>query len=77
MAAFIETITGLVTGVFKALLDALGGIGQVIFTIGENGSISGVTGFGQLLAVGIGLPLVTWLFTKLWAFIRSIGRAGK
>lgn len=77
MTTFVEGITSLISGVFKALLDALAGVGNLIFTMGENGTISGVTGFGWLLIIGISIPLATWLFGKVWTFIRSVGRTGK
>lgn len=77
MTQFVEGITTLISGVFKALLDALAGVGNLIFTMSESGTISGVTGFGWLLIVGISIPLSTWLFGKVWTYIRTVGRTGR
>lgn len=77
MDTFVQGITSLISGVFKALLDALAGIGNLIFTMGENGAISGVTGFGWLLIVGISIPLATWLFGKVFTWVKGLGRSGR
>lgn len=74
MAEFVKGITDLLSGMFTALIDALGSIGDLVFTIGENGAVSGVTGFGWLLVIGISIPLATWLFGKVFTFIKGIGR---
>ncbi len=77
MTAFIEGITSVLSGIFNALVTALGSMGDLVFITGENGAITGPSGFGWLLIVGIGLPLATWLFGKLFTWIRGLGRTGR
>lgn len=74
MASFVTGITDMLSGVFKALIDALASTGTLVFTLGENGQVSGITGFGWLLIVGLSIPLATWLFGKVFTYIKGIGR---
>lgn len=77
MQEFVTGVTGIVSGIFTALVDALGSVGNLIFRIGEGGAISGVTGFGWVLILMISVPLATWLFGKLFSWLKSVGRAGR
>lgn len=73
MADFITAITDVVSGIFEAILNAFGTAGELVFaTAAETGTITGLTPFGWLLAIIIGLPLGTWAFGKLWGVIKSI-----
>lgn len=76
MTQFITGITDMLSGIFGALVNALGSIGNLIFVSGESGAITGLTGFGTLLTVAIGLPLATWVFGKLFTWIKGLVRAG-
>lgn len=76
MAEFVKGITDILSGVFTALINALSSTGNLIFEIGENGAISGITGFGWLLVAGIALPLATWLFTKIFTWVKGFARGG-
>lgn len=76
MAEFINGITDMLSGIFTALINALASTGNLIFDIGENGAISGVTGFGWLLIAGISIPLATWLFTKIFSWVKGFARGG-
>lgn len=72
MAEFITGITDIISGVFEAIVNALGSTGSLIFTIGETGAITGVSAFGWLVVLLIGLPVATWLVNKLFAFINRM-----
>lgn len=74
MTAFVKGITDIISGIFGALTDALGSIGDLVFTTGTEGTITGPSGFGWLLIIGIGVPLSTWLFGKLFTFLKGLGR---
>ena len=77
MQEFVSSVTSLISGVFNALVDALGSIGDLVFKSGEPGSITGLTGFGTLLVIGISIPLATWLFGKIFTWLKSFARSGK
>lgn len=77
MATFVTGITDIVSGVFTALTNALGSIGTLVFVTGEGGAITGPSAFGWLLIVGIGLPLATWLFGKLFTFLKGLGKGNR
>lgn len=74
MAGFVTGITDIISGVFSALINAFGSIGNLIFTTGEGGAITGPSGFGWLLILGIGLPLAWKLFSMFFGYIRSLGK---
>lgn len=77
MEQFVSGITSIITGVFTALVNALGSIGQIVFTVSEAGAITGVSAFGWLLIVGIGLPLATWAFSLFFTFLKGVGKSKK
>ena len=77
MTAFIEGITGILSGIFNALVTALGSMGNLLFNIGENGTITGPTGFGYFIMVAVGLPLATWLFSKVVGWLMRLTRIGR
>lgn len=77
MDAFIKGVTDIITGIFTALTKALGSMGDLVFTTGENGAITGPSGFGWLLIVAIGVPLATWIFGKLFTWLKGFARAGR
>ena len=64
MADFVTGVGTVLSGVFTSILEAFSGIGNFIFTFGETGTISGLTGAGWLFVLLIGIPLATWLFSK-------------
>lgn len=74
MAEFIAGIVDVVGGIFEAIVSALGSTGNLIFTIGEGGAISGITGFGWLLVVALGLPLATWAISKVFTLVNGMLR---
>lgn len=71
MQAFITAITDAFTGIFTAILNTFGSIGELIFEISE-GAITGVAPFGYVLALIVGVPLATWAISKGLGFIRNI-----
>lgn len=78
MAEFVTNVTTLISGIFNALVDALGSIGDLVFkTATEGGAITGLTGFGTLLVIGISIPLATWLFGKIFTWLKGFARAGR
>lgn len=77
MSEFVTSITSLISGIFNALIDALGSIGDLVFKTGAEGAISGLTGFGTLLVIGISIPLATWLFGKIFTWLKGFARSGK
>lgn len=77
MQEFVTGITSLISGVFNALVDALGSIGDLVFKSSEAGAITGLTGFGTLLVIGISIPLATWLFGKIFTWLKSFARSGR
>lgn len=72
MSQFVTAITDALTGVFTAILQAFAGIGDLIFTVGEAGAITGLTPFGWVTAALIGIPLASWLFAKAIALISKL-----
>lgn len=72
MAAFITSITDIVTGIFGTLIDTLASAGSLIFTISEAGAVTGVAPFGYVMSVLIGIPLATWAFNKLIGFVNKL-----
>lgn len=71
MADFISGIVTVITQLFTGLLQMLAGLGELIFVIGESG-ISGLTPFGWLTVVLIGIPLATWVFGKALGIFNRI-----
>lgn len=72
MTEFVSGITSLISGIFQAFINAAGSLGNLIFnTAAETGNITGLTSFGWLFAIVIGIPLATWLFNKLFSWIRT------
>lgn len=76
MADFVGNIVTSATSLFQGIITAMGGVGDLIFTTTEAGVINGLTGFGTILSVIIGIPLGSWLFSKLFNWIKSI-RVGR
>lgn len=76
MEAFITAITDAFSGIFEAILNTFGSIGQLIFTISEAGAITGVSPFGYVIALILGVPLATWVISKGLGFIKSIKIGG-
>lgn len=76
MADFVGNIVTAATALFQGIITALGGVGDLIFTTTEAGAISGLTGFGTILSVIIGIPFGSWLFSKIFNWIKSI-RVGR
>lgn len=72
MTEFITGVTDVVSGIFEAILNALGTAGNLIFAVGDAGAITGLTPFGWLMVIIIGLPLATWVFGKVFGLIRGI-----
>lgn len=64
MGSLVTAITDAISGVFTAIIEAFSGVGSLIFTIGESGAITGVTPFGYIFALTLGIPLATWLVSK-------------
>lgn len=77
MSGFVEGITSLITGIFNALISALGSIGNLVFTTGTEGAITGPSGFGWLLIIGLGVPLAWSLFNKLFTFLKGLGKGNR
>lgn len=77
MQAFVQGIVDVFTGIFTGLVGAFSDIGSLIFKMGENGAISGVSGFGWFLIVLIGVPLATWLLSKLFGLINRLVNSKK
>lgn len=76
MEAFITAITDTFSGIFTAILNTFGSIGQLIFTISDAGAITGVAPFGYVIALILGVPLATWVISKGLSFIKSIKIGG-
>lgn len=73
MAEFITGITDIISGIFEAIVNALGSTGSLIFTVNaETGAITGVSAFGWLVVLLIGLPVATWLVNKLLSLINRM-----
>lgn len=72
MTAFLEAIGSAISTVFNAITNAFQGIGNMIFTFNE-GVLSGLTPAGYIVALIIGLPLATWIFSLGWKAITSLG----
>lgn len=72
MDAFISGIVAVMTGVFTGILEALSGIGSLLFTMSEAGAITGITGFGYFMVVLVGIPLGTWLVSKVLGLVNKL-----
>lgn len=64
MTELVSSLTTLISGIFEALINALASLGDLIFKTSAEGALSGLTPFGWLSVVFIGIPLATWLFNK-------------
>lgn len=71
MAEFIGGIVTVLTTLFSGLLQVLGGVGGLVFDLGEAG-ITGLTPFGWLTVALVGIPLTTWLFSKAIGLFKMI-----
>lgn len=76
MSTIITAVTDAFSGIWGGIIEALSGVGDLIFVVTE-GTLSGLTPFGYVLALALGLPLATWLFGKAFSWIRGIFRAGR
>lgn len=76
MTAFVTGITEVVSGIFNALISGLSAMGNLIFTFGDTGAVSGVTGFGWIVILMISVPLATGLFNAILGMVRSLGGRG-
>lgn len=73
MSAFLEAIGSAISTIFSAITGAFKDIGNMIFTFGEQGALSGLTPAGYIVALLIGIPLATWIFSMGWKAITSLG----
>lgn len=71
MEAFITAITDTFKGIFMAILDTFGSVGELVFEFNE-GAITGVAPFGYIVALLVAVPLATWVISKGIALIRQI-----
>lgn len=71
MSEFITGIGTVLTTIFTTILQAFSGIGELLFVISETG-ITGVTPFGWLMTVIVGVPLATWLFSLGVSLVKRI-----
>lgn len=77
MADFVGNIVTSATALFQGIITALGGVGELVFTFSDStNAITGLTGFGTILSVTIGVPLGAWLISKMFNWIKSI-RVGR
>lgn len=74
MEGFITAITGALSGVFTAITNAFASVGDLIFVSGEAGAVTGVTSFGYVLAVIVGIPLATWLLNKALGLFKGLNK---
>lgn len=75
MESLITAITDTISGVFTSILTAFAGVGDLIFVIGDTG-ITGIQPFGYILALLVGIPVASWLFSKLLGLINRIRFGG-
>lgn len=76
MSGIITAVTDAFSGVWGGIIEALSGVGDLIFVVSE-GQLNGLTPFGYVLALAMGLPLATWLFGKAFSWIKGIFKTGK
>lgn len=76
MDVFIEAVGQIFSTIFTAIINAFASLGNLIFTVGETGTVTGITPFAYVLALVIGVPLATWLVSKGLSFIKLI-KAGR
>lgn len=72
MAEFVTAITTLLSGLFGAIITAFGSLGELFFRISDAGALEGLTPFGWLSTIIIGIPLATWLFNKAISWIKQV-----
>lgn len=76
----MELITQIVAGLgefFGGIIETFGSVGALVFKISEAGAVTGLTGFGWVLASLIVVGLGTWLFSKGLGLVTRIGKSGK
>lgn len=72
MDAFIQALADLAEGIGGAVVSVFSSVGQIFFTIGENGAMSGLTPIGLLLLA----PFVIGLVWKVVNIVRSAVKLG-
>lgn len=76
MNGIITIVIEAFSGIWGGIIEALSSVGDLIFVVTE-GTLSGLTPFGYVLALALGIPLATWLFGKAFSWIKGIIRTGK
>lgn len=76
MGDLIKAVTDTISGIFTGIIEAFAGVGNLLFTFGETGALTGISSFGYFMALVIGVPAGVWLFTKLLGLIKSIRIGG-
>lgn len=75
MTDFVGAIVDLISGLFSVLIECLSSLGTLVFTVNEEtGALSGITPFGWLACIMIGIPLATWIFGKAVGLFKQIFR---
>lgn len=76
----MDIISAVVNGLgtfFDGLIAVFAKLGDILFTIGEAGAITGLTPFAWVIVTLIIIGLGTWLFSKGFGLIGKMFKSGK
>ena len=75
LTEFIELIGGGITSLAHSIGSGLNAaVKDMFLAVGENGSITGLSTFGGIIAVFAGIALAIGLTTRIFMFITSLGK---
>lgn len=63
--------------IFTAITEAFANAGNLLFVVGEGGTLTGLTPFAWLVVAGIAVGLGTWLLSTLFGWVKSIGKRSR
>lgn len=74
---FLTQIGDGTAAIFESITSAFAQAGDLLFVVGESGTLTGLTPFAWLVVAGISVGLGTWLLSTLFGWVKSIGKKGK
>lgn len=74
LTQFVELLVGGITSLAQGIGSGVNGFVQDLFlTVGENGTVTGLSTFGGVVAIFGGISLAVGITTLIFNWIRSIG----
>ena len=63
--------------IFASITQAFANAGDLLFVVGDTGTLTGLTPFAWLVVAGIAVGLGTWLLSTLFGWVKSIGKKSR